>query len=307
MKSSGGLKSQISLPGRNVLPRDLRTNSEIEIYYGKPGIFYLDKMLGSQNVIVYPEDIVQVFPDPSLGIGAKITIYRATPVVVNDAGARKVYRTWAKTVQEFLDEKAIEIGNTDIVEPKQETFLSKNMEIRITRVSETTFAEKIGLDFKKIKQDDPNLEKGKTRIVQVGKPGIKERIYRIRRENGKEVSRVLVKEQVVVPPQDEITAYGTKKVITVRCKYNDWVLEAANKYSIEPDDLCRLMMKESNGNPDSVGFWGGSTYGLFQYKIGFWDFASAKAGFYGVSWRDPRAQIFTTAWALANGYRKRWP
>jgi len=184
----------------------------MEIYYGKPGIFYLDKMLKLQNVIVYPEDIVQVFPDPSLGIGAKITIYRATPVVVNDAGARKVYRTWAKTVQEFLDEKAIEIGNTDIVEPKQETFLSKNMEIRITRVSETTFAEKIGLDFKKIKQDDPNLEKGKTRIVQVGKPGIKERIYRIRRENGKEVSRVLVKEQIVRPPQDEITAYGTKVV-----------------------------------------------------------------------------------------------
>jgi len=212
LKPSGGLKSQISFPGRNVLPRDLRTNSEMEIYYGKPGIFYLDKMLESQNLIVYPEDIVQVFPDPSLGIGAKITIYRATPVVVNDAGARKVYRTWAKTVQEFLDEKAIQIEDKDIVEPKQEAFLSKNMEIRITRVSETTFVDKIGLDFKKVKQDDPNLEKGKTRVVQVGKPGTKERIYKIKRENGKEVSRVLVKEQIVVPPQDEITAYGTKVV-----------------------------------------------------------------------------------------------
>ncbi|MCM8788555.1 MAG: G5 domain-containing protein, partial [Candidatus Omnitrophica bacterium] len=188
-----------------------------------------------------------------------------------------------------------------------ETPLSKNLEVYITRVSETIFTENVVLDFKTLKREDPNLERGKIKVVSAGKKGLKARTYKIKRENGKEVLRRLIEEKIIVSPQDEVIGYGTKKTITVSCRYNNLVLEAANKYNIEPNDLCALMMKESNGNPDSVGFWGEPTYGLFQYKMGFWQFASTQAGFSGISWKNPRAQIFSTAWSFAHGYRNRWP
>jgi len=41
--------------------------------------------------------------------------------------------------------------------------------------------------------------------------------------------------------------------------------------------------------------------------MGFWQWASAKAGYSGASIYDPTAQIFTTAWALTHGQAGRWP
>lgn len=292
---------------RDTLAREIPRALDIEIYYGKPGIFDLADMLNSQNITVFPEDIVQAFPDPLLGIGSRITIVRAMPIVVFDANNQTIYRTFQNTVGELLEEKGIVLGEQDRIEPALSTLLTKNLEIKITRVSETELTEKVYLDFKTIKKEDPNLERGKSYITQKGEKGLKEMVYKVKRENGVEVSRLLLEEKIISQPKDQIVVYGTKKVITVRCKYNDWVLQAANKYNLDPNGLCTTMMKESNGNPNSIGFWGEPTYGLFQYKIGFWGFASGKAGFSGAAWNDPYAQIFTTAWAWANGYRNRWP
>jgi hypothetical protein len=83
------------------------------------------------------------------------------------------------------------------------------------------------------------------------------------------------------------------------------VIAAAQKYGTDANAICTLMMKESNGNPDSGA---GSDYqGLFQYTDGFWSSASAKAGYSGASILDTTAQIYTTAWAFTHGERKRWP
>ena len=169
-------------------------------------------MLKNLKVTVYPEDIVKTFPDPSFGIGAQITIYRATQVLLYDGNQKTVYRTWKKTVSEFLEEKQIEIGDKDIVKPSLETPLSNDIEIKITRVSETNLVEKVYLDFKTTIKEDKNLEKGKSYVAQVGQKGVKEKIFKVRRENGKEIKRVLVKERIIQKPKEQIIVYGTKIV-----------------------------------------------------------------------------------------------
>lgn len=305
LNSSKVVKQDDSLARRDVLSRESRYIPPVEVYYGNPGIFYLDDMLKPHNIIVYPEDIVKVFPDPSFGVGSKITIFRATKVSVRDNNDVKVYRTWKKTVGELLNEKQISLGDKDLIEPVLNTPISQDLEIKITRVAETNLTQKINLDFKIIKKDDPNLEKGKTRVIQAGKKGVKEQVLHIRRENNKEVSRVLVSEKIISQPQDQIVAYGTKKVITVRCAYQNLVTEAANKYNADPNELCNMMMRESNGHTNSINP-DGPYIGLFQYTSGLWGTVSSKAG-NGTDIFDARAQIFNTAWAITNGYRGRWP
>lgn len=299
-------KEVAQIATRDTISREFRSkNVRQEVYYGKPEFFYALDMLRDQNVKIYPEDEFAAFPDPAFGLGSKIIIYRAPVITVLDGQEKKVYRTKQPNVSDFLQERNITLGDKDIVSPDFHSEIAGDAELTITRVSETTITEKVSIDFKTIKQNDPNLEKGKTKTIQQGKEGVKEKKYDVRRENGVEVDRKLISEEIIEKPQDEIISIGTKPVISVRCNYKDIVIEAAAKYSVDPNAICALMMKESNGHNNSVNP-SGPYYGLFQYNMGLWNSLSSKAGFGGASWNDPRAQIFTTAWAFANGYRGHW-
>ena len=212
--SSNVIDKQKATERREVFSREGRDDSNFrqEVYYGKPKFFDLEAMLRDQNVKIYPEDEITVFPPPFFGLGSRITIYRAPVVSLTEGQKTMVYRTKQKTVADFLKEKNIVLGEDDILTPAPSQKIQDGLKVTIVRVSETTISEKIPLDFKKIKQDDPNLEKGKTKIIQVGEKGIREKKFQVRRENGVEVERKLITDQIIKKPQDEITAYGTKIV-----------------------------------------------------------------------------------------------
>lgn len=252
----------------------------------------------------YLEDEITAFPDPTLGLGGTITVRRALPVEITDGKKTYIFRTWEQNVGALLDEKNIELGSDDQINLAPTTPLVASAKVTIVRVAITTVTHQETIAFGTTKKDDPTLDKGKTRVSKAGVIGRKELVYEVRREDGAEVSRVLKSSTVVKQPENEVVLVGTKPVITGWCKYNDWVLDAAIKNGADPDLLCRGMRLESNGNPDVIG--SGIYHGLFQYELGLWNSVSAKAGFAGASWRDPKAQIYTTAWAITHGYRSRW-
>lgn len=259
----------------------------------------------SLGYTLYPEDKLSAFPEMKMNIGSKITITRAPVIYLKDGKKRFEFRSWKKTVGELLEEKNIELGEDDKINFSTDTFLEDEMQLVIVRVAITTVNEKEQIDYKTIKKDDPNLDEGKTKVAQAGVKGEKLLTYRVMRENGEEVSRSLVNTEIVSEPKEEVLMIGTRPVITVRCKFNDTVISAAQKYGADANALCTLMMKESNGNPRSGE---GTQYqGLFQYTDGFWKIASTKAGYAGASIFDPTAQIFSTAWAVTHGERGRWP
>lgn len=61
-------------------------------------------------------------------------------------------------------------------------------------------------------QDDKNMYRGTSRILQPGRSGIKEVTYRITQTNGSEVLREVVDEIVVEEPTEQVVARGTKAV-----------------------------------------------------------------------------------------------
>lgn len=264
--------------------------------------FLISKAIGANP---YEEDRFSSFPSLNMGIGGKITLYRAPDYKIKDGKKEFVARSWTKTVGDLLSENKIELGEDDKINFSQGTSLELDMNINIIRVARTTMIKSEPIDYKTIKKEDPNLDRGKTKVEQAGKKGKRNLFYLVTREDGVQISKVLMKSEIAAPPVEEKLIIGTKPVITVRCKFNDIVAEAAAKYSVDPNALCTLMMKESNGNTGSVS--GSGHLGLFQYTSGFWADASAKAGFSGASWQDARAQIFTTAWAFSHGQRGRWP
>jgi hypothetical protein len=264
--------------------------------------FMIAEDLGAKPVKL---DKFSAFPSIDMGIGSKIIIYRTPDYLIIDGKKKIPVRSWTSTVADLFAEQGIEMLDDDRVAPKIDAEIKTGDQIKITRVAISDVKKTKAIEFNTISKDDDTLDKGKTKIEQKGVNGEKTLTYEVRREDGVEVSRKLINTETTLKPVDEILIIGTKPVITGWCKFNDLVLEASIKNGLDPDRLCSLMHKESNGNVGSTS--GGGHLGLFQYTEGFWADASAKAGYSGASWNDAKAQIFTTAWAVTHGYAGRWP
>jgi hypothetical protein len=184
----------------------------VEVKFAPNGIFSLDEMINSLDTEVYSEDRVEAFPDPKFGIGSKITITRATPVKVIDAGDEEVYRTWKTNVSDLFNEVGIEVGDKDRINIGLDQNLRFELEIEITRISSGDDYEYEEIDFKTITKKDLTLERGVTKVSQAGKVGKKKLIYTVVEENGIEISRKLSDTEVVREPQDKIVLEGTKVV-----------------------------------------------------------------------------------------------
>lgn len=257
-----------------------------------------------QQVAYYPEDEIVAYPHPSLGIGGVITVRRALPVTIVDGKKSYVVRTWESDVKNLLTEKNVELGTEDQLSLAPTTTLVSGATVKITRVAITSVTVNQPIPYGTVKKNDPTLDQGKTKVTKAGIKGQKQLTYEVRREDGAEVARKLIDTKITKAAEDEQVLVGTKPVITGWCKYHDWILDASAKYGADPNLLCKGMKLESTGNPNSIG--AGRYHGLFQYELGLWVTVSAKAGYAGASWTDPKAQIYTTAWAITHGYKSRW-
>ncbi len=200
-------------------------NHPVEVYYGSPTDHSLADMLSDLGIRIYDQDKSRVFPAPELGLGSKITIERALPVAVDDAGKISIFRTWATQVKDFLGEQNIILGDKDKISPDLNTWLRPETKITIVRVAETELKEEESVPFKTISKNDPNMDKGQTHVEQAGKNGTKIKTYLVRRENGIEVARTLEKEEVTQESQDKIVYVGTRVVVLGQgmASWYDWI------------------------------------------------------------------------------------
>ena len=206
VKSEGRVLGIESVDAKN-------TEESIEIYYASSNFLNARDYFLRNSITVYPEDIVKTFPDLSLGMGGKIEVKRATPIVVNDWNQTTNFRTFSKTIGEFFDERSIFIGELDRFEPKKDTGINDNLEIKITRVEKTKVVEKEKIDFKTVRKEDKNMDKGLEKTEKKGEKGTRELTYEVTRENGKEVAKKLLEKKTVKEPIDEIIIFGTKEVV----------------------------------------------------------------------------------------------
>lgn len=281
------------------------TGEKPEVYQGS--FFYTTsaQMLKALGVSIYPEDKVVAFPDPSLGLGSRLEVYRAQPVLISDGNNQTLVRTWAKTVGDLLNEQRIVLGSQDYVQPNQQTAIplgGSTFSVNVIRVSQTNLVVSTPLPFSVIKQNDANLLVGVNKISQNGSVGRRDQTYLVRRENGVEVSRTLISDQVAIAPVNEIVLVGTKPKVQLlsRGEYMSLINAAAQQYNVSAVDIYNTMMCESNGHKKIVSSDGRYT-GLFQYSQSTWDSLSG-----GQNINDPKAQIFVTAANWSRRYSL-WP
>jgi resuscitation-promoting factor RpfB len=168
------------------------------------------EVLYDAKVALYLADLVT--PDAAAPIGEKTTIIvrRSVPVTMVVDGRTLATRTHGKTVGEALAETGIALVGLDFVVPDASTPITKDLTIRVVRVSEEdVIIERTPIQFKQVTRPDPALALDTRQMIQPGVAGTLEQRIRVRREDGVEVSRSPVESVIVQVPSDEITAVGT--------------------------------------------------------------------------------------------------
>ena len=127
-------------------------------------------------------------------------------------GKSTVVELYSGTVRVALDKAGIVLGEDDECFPATEVLLRNGMTVSVSRVSyaETVTTEPV--PYKTERKNDGTLEKGKTRVQQKGKVGVRTVVTRVEYTDGEITSQTVVRDEVTVEPVTEIIAVGTKAV-----------------------------------------------------------------------------------------------
>ncbi|UNL85066.1 G5 and 3D domain-containing protein [Priestia koreensis] len=139
-----------------------------------------------------------------------IEVSKAFPVTLQQSAHQKKVWSTSTTVADFLEQQGIKLNRLDRVEPNLSSPISPNSKVNIIRVEKVTDVVEAPVDYAVVTKSDPSLKKGKKKVIEEGEQGRVRKHYRVILENGKEVSRTLVKQEEKKSSKDRVVAVGSK-------------------------------------------------------------------------------------------------
>ena len=170
----------------------------------------LEEALLFAEITLNPKDQIQPSLDSPISTGLRVYIQRSTPISLQVDGRLTNHWTQSQMVGDALTEIGIGVTGLDTVSPTLDVPLSPNMQIKIVRVREEIEIEEEVIPFQKVRKEDPTLQIDTQQQRHPGAPGITQRRYRVRYEDGQEVDRALEDTWVAQEASPQVTVYGQK-------------------------------------------------------------------------------------------------
>ena len=175
--------------------------------------------------------------------GMKIEIARAVPCYIQADGQKIDLLTTASSVQDAIEEAQLTLGDMDKISPALNETIQEDTIIKIIRVTEQTETLVEEINFKTIKQNANDMNKGTTKITTKGIKGEKEKQIKITYEDDKEVKREILEEKIIKEPVDQVVKVGTKALPSVQTnrggEVNRRLTVTATAYSVAQPSLSR--------------------------------------------------------------------
>ena len=195
--------------GRALDLADLKSDEGYEKYEVNALFFW---QRGEQSSILDNSQKLINLVRSGMGLGSVQVKLIAPTYEIEDGPNKSTFTSFKRGVKGILDEAGIILAKEDRVEPSPNQ-IAKDKKIKITRVMESEIEEFETLPYQTKEILDPNLERGLTRIDQAGSSGKRRLLYFVRRENGIEVNKNLISDEVVEKPENKIIRIGTKIVV----------------------------------------------------------------------------------------------
>jgi rare lipoprotein A (peptidoglycan hydrolase) len=134
-----------------------------------------------------------------LTLVVKIGRHRPRPVLTN-----------ALSAPDLMTALGLKLAASDVVKPSRQAQLISGMRFKVIRIRRTVETVTETLPYATLIQYSKDLAVGETKLVTTGSSGKVERTYRITFRNGREVSRLVLDEQVTTEPVDEVFLTGNQ-------------------------------------------------------------------------------------------------
>ncbi len=176
----------------------------------------VQEALDRAGILVSVGDIVE--PGLEAEINADnfyVNIYRARPVVVRDGITEKYLMTASYDARTIMGEAGITVYDGDEIKMVPNTnFLENGVAnvYEITRNGGRTLTVEEEIPFTEEQVKDYNLAPGTSEVRQLGEVGAKKSYYNVLYVDNVEVSRELIKEEVVREPVARIVAVGASAI-----------------------------------------------------------------------------------------------
>lgn len=177
---------------------------------------YVGEVLDEESIALGTHDDINVKNEEKLRDGMKIEIYRAYPVTVTAMGESRTLIATRRTVGAVLTELGYEFKETDRITPAADQKVKDFDEITLVSIEKKTVDVVEEIPYESKERENKALASGTHKLVQKGVPGEKAISYKIVYEDGVEVSRETVKEEIKVQPIAQIREVGPKKAATYK-------------------------------------------------------------------------------------------
>ena len=154
--------------------------------------------------------IVRPSPETPVVDAMEVSIRRPSVVTLRHDDVQQVVVTTAATVRELLAERGVAWGADDVVEPGLQIVPVHRLVVTVHRggTHEHRTSERVPPPLEV--HEDPGVALGDEVVLDSGKEGRIDRLYRTVVADGALKGRVLVNETAVDPPRPRVTVRGTK-------------------------------------------------------------------------------------------------
>ena len=144
---------------------------------------------------------------------SEITINRIQMITVQEGNETIVVGSYGGTVADVLASLDISLSDSDVLSCEPDTLTYDGMTVRLTRVEREILEYDQTLPFATRSYEDSSLEPGEQRVLIRGQEGLAHCRAQILYENGEEVQRDILSQQIVTAPTDEVILHGVDRSV----------------------------------------------------------------------------------------------
>ena len=166
--------------------------------------------LEKAGITLAKDEVTDMPQDKLLEKEVTINVLKQLSVKLTVDGKTKEVFTSAKTVEEFIAEQKVKLGEDDEVNQKSDAKIKNGMKIVVKRVEFKEETKTETIEFSTQEKYSDSMAKGQSKVEREGSNGQKEVTYKVKFVDGEEDSREVVKEKILKEATDKIVVYGTK-------------------------------------------------------------------------------------------------
>ncbi len=169
----------------------------------------VEEVLENKKVAIGPNDKVQPSLNSVIKKDETIKVTRASKVTVIVGETQKEIITTPVSIPEAIKLAGFDLGPKDIIKTLAVNKTVADQVIEVIRVTEKQDQIEETIPFETEKTTDNTLEKGLSKTIKAGQPGIAVNTVNITYHNGQEVAREVIDSETKVEPEKAVVAMGT--------------------------------------------------------------------------------------------------